>query len=147
MTIILSLIVIIIKDEEHDYHIDINTKDINDEYPMIAAFYSDDLEIFDYLLKHGGDCNIKNCNGSSLLSLAIDKRDGYEYIKRILSHNPTIIEKEYISGSDTFVKAINNDNIYIVTLLLQYGLAHHFDMNTLDRNGCQWKYPPVLCHS
>jgi len=131
----LSFIQYLVEDEEYKHCIDINAKDINDEYPMITAYYTEELEIFEYLLKHGGDCNIKNCNGSSLLSLAIDKTDGNEYIKQMLNHNVTTIKEEYINGGDSFMKAINNDNIYIVVLLLKYGLSHHFDMNTLDRNG------------
>jgi len=131
----LSFVKYLVEDEEYKSYIDINAEDINAEYPMITAFSYDDLEIFEYLLKHGGDCNIKNCNGNSLLSLAIDKADGNDYIKRILNNNPTTIEEEYINGSDSFMKAINNDNIYIVVQLLQYGLSHNIDMNTIDRNG------------
>ncbi|KAG4094604.1 ankyrin repeat-containing domain protein [Neocallimastix lanati (nom. inval.)] len=131
----LSFIKYLVEDEEYKSYIDINAKDINAEYPMMTAFCIDDLEIFEYLLKHGGDCNIKNCNGHTLLSLAIDKADGNDYIKKILSHNPTTIKEEYINASDSFMKAIHNDKIYIVVQLLQYGLRHNIDMNTIDRNG------------
>jgi len=131
----LTFIKYLVEGDEFKSILDINVKDINNEYPIVTAFYSDDFNIFEYILKHGGDCNIKNCNGNSLISLAIDRSDGKDYIKLMLNNNVTPIKEEYISGSDSIMKAINNNNINIVILLVQYGIQHNIDMNTIDRNG------------
>jgi len=131
----LKFIKYFVESDEYKFDIDLNSKDTNDEYPIITAFYSDDLEIFDYIMEHGGDCNAKNCNGNTIVSLAIDKSDGNEYIKRMLKHNVHPIKEEFINGSDSLMKAINNNNINIVILLVRYGIQHHIDMNVIDRNG------------
>ncbi|ORX87447.1 ankyrin [Anaeromyces robustus] len=131
----LSFIKYFIEDTEFKSYININAKDINDEYPIITAFYTDDLNIFEYLIEKGADCNTKNCNGNSLISLSIDKNDGKEYIKKMLNENVKTIKEEFIFGSDSLMKAINNNNINIVILLVRYGLEHNINMNTIDRNG------------
>ncbi|ORX44723.1 ankyrin [Piromyces finnis] len=131
----LTFIKYIVEGIEFKSIFNINIGDINGDYPIITAFYSNNLEIFEYIIEHGGDCNIKNRNNNSLISLAIDRSNGRDYIKLMLKQNITIMKEEYINGSDSIMKAINNNNINIVVLLIQYGIQNNINMNIIDRNG------------
>ncbi|ORX80117.1 ankyrin [Anaeromyces robustus] len=44
---------------EFKSRINFNTMDMNDDCPLMVAFYKDNIEIFQYLLENGGDYNLK----------------------------------------------------------------------------------------
>eukprot|EP00833_Pecoramyces_ruminatium_P018488 jgi/Orpsp1_1/1192520/evm.model.d7180000093948.1 len=51
----LPLVQYMVEDDAFKTNLDINAKDIYGDYPIITAFYADDIEIFKYLLEHGAD--------------------------------------------------------------------------------------------
>jgi len=129
----LDLLKYLLEGENYKPYIDINVKDINDEYPLITAFYDGNLEIFQYLLSRGADCNIKG-NGNPLLSLAIDETDNIKYIKCLLKKRVNINERD-TNDNYPLIKAIKKNNINIVILFLRYGLKYGINMNIMDMNG------------
>jgi len=127
--------------ENNNFNIDINKMDINGEYPIITAFNNNNIEILKYLLEHGGDCNTKNNNGLSLLMLAIDKSN-YNMVKYLLQ-NPNInIYENDINGNSPLIKAIGQNNIDLVKLLIDYCIRNKIkiDINGKDSNG---NYPLI----
>jgi len=120
-------------DEAYHSKLNINQKDINGEYPIISAFYADDLHIFELLVHQGADLKIKNNNGVPLLSLAIYKKK-YEIIKCLLKHKVDITEKN-VSGNYPLIRAIQTNDIKCVKMLLNYGMENHINMDITDVNG------------
>jgi ankyrin repeat protein len=112
--------------------VNLNSKDINGEYPIFNAYHRNRKDIFNYLLDYDFDCNIKN-NNVSLLSLAISNNE-YELIKYLLKHNANIKETD-INGNYPLIKAIYQNAIDIVILLVEYANEHEIDMNVTDING------------
>ncbi|ORX42084.1 ankyrin [Piromyces finnis] len=118
--------------------ININEKDINEEYPIIKAFYKSDAEIFEYLLSQGGNYKIKNNNGDSLLSMAIKKKK-YNIIQCLLRQHIDINEKD-INGKYPFIQAIKLNDIKSVQLLMEYGIDNNIDLDVKNINGS----PPLI---
>jgi len=101
----LKLIRCIMEDEDLKSKIDINGKDKNEECPIITAFedmtyYADEIEIFDYLLKHGVNCNTKDWCGRHLFSSAINYRK-YMAATCLLKQNIPILEEEISTTEET----------------------------------------------
>ncbi|ORX87443.1 ankyrin, partial [Anaeromyces robustus] len=112
---------------------DINVKDIYGEYPIITAFYTYNIDIINYLLDHGASGDVKNTNGSSLLSLAIHKNQ-YSIIKCLL-RKPININVKDASDNYPLMKAISQNAMDIVMVLANYGRKHNIDMNIKNMNG------------
>ncbi|ORY74648.1 ankyrin, partial [Neocallimastix californiae] len=110
-----------------------NVKDIHGEYPLITAFSTNNMSIFKYLLEHGANCNIKNSNGSSLLSLAVHKGK-YDAIKLMLNQQQFINNINANSSTSTST-TITQNALDIVMLLAEYGINHNIDMNGINGNG------------
>ncbi|ORX79989.1 ankyrin [Anaeromyces robustus] len=128
-----SMVKYFINCDDFKEYFDINMKDINGDYPIIVAFYNDDISIFQYLLNKGANCNVKNNNGVSLLFLAIHKKK-YNIIQCLLQQNININEKD-INGNYSFIKAIKLNDIECVKLLVKYGIDNDINMNVVDING------------
>jgi len=118
-----NLVKFIIESYMYESTNNINEKDIHQEYPIITALYSNDFEIFKYLLDHGANYNTKNDNGLSLLLLAIhkNKSEFVEYL--LLKPNLNINEKDY-NGVSPLMKAVNQNNSSIVEQLINYSSKH-----------------------
>ncbi|ORX70404.1 ankyrin [Anaeromyces robustus] len=125
---------IFMEDEKYKQNMNINEKDINGEYPIITALYSDNLEILEYLLSKGIDYKIKNNNGVSLLFLAIQKQK-YNMIQFLLKQNINIMELDG-NGNYPLIKAIKLNDLKSVELLVDYGIKNNIDMSKItDNNG------------
>ncbi|ORX57850.1 hypothetical protein BCR36DRAFT_580418 [Piromyces finnis] len=101
----IDLLKLLMENEELKSKININVKDKNNEYPLIAAFYTNNIKIFKYLLDYGASTNIKGIDKDSydeqlkpLITLAI-KGNRYEIIKLLLK-SPIIIDEEEVNESD-----------------------------------------------
>ena len=109
----LNLFKFIMENNELKLDIDINTKDINNKYPVVMAFdsidhysyeynsinycpmihYYNSLDIFNYLLENNASCHPKDIDDISLLSLALNKAH-YRVINSLLKHTSCIDEEE-----------------------------------------------------
>jgi len=131
----ITLVKYLLENEEYSKYIDLNTKNFNDEYPIITAFYANTVEIFRYLLEKGANANTKNKNETSLLSLVIDRYNyNVKFIKYLFDYHVNINEKDS-SGNYPLIKAINKNDFDSVILLIKYGIKNHIDMNVIDVNG------------
>jgi len=97
----------LIENKELSSKLDINTKDRNNEFPIIIAqdLVTNDLtniKIFKFLLDHHANTNVKNDKNDSLLSLALKNRK-YMNIKYILESNKSIEKLIHVNNN-------NNDN-------------------------------------
>jgi len=113
--------------------IDINTKDIYDKYPIITAIYACNLDIFKYLLNNGVNINVKNSEGKSLLSLAIDTFP--TAIKYLLKRPNVKINEKDVNGDYPVIKAIYRNNFNLTVLLYKYAQDNNIEMNIKDRSG------------
>jgi len=113
--------------------IDINTKDIYDKYPIVTAIYACNLDIFKYLLNNGVNINVKNSEGKSLLSLAIDTFP--IAIKYLLKRPNVKINEKDVNGDYPVIKAIYRNNFNITVLLYKYAQDNNIEMNIKDQSG------------
>jgi len=67
----LKIIKDFLKSNELKNYININVKDISGTYPLIVAVRTINISIFHLLINHGANCNIKDNENNSLLSIAI----------------------------------------------------------------------------
>jgi len=136
----LPLVKYVMESKIYKNNIDINIKDINDEYPIITSFYYSDIYIFKYLLEQGADCNTKNDCGVSLLLLAIHNNK-WEMLEQLIEHHVDINEKD-INGISPLHKAINQNRTEIVELLIDYANENQIpiDINKKDDYG----YYPLI---
>ncbi|OUM63156.1 hypothetical protein PIROE2DRAFT_43594 [Piromyces sp. E2] len=112
---------------------DPNIKDINGEYPIIAALHSNESTIFEYLLEHGADSNTKNLNENTLLSQAIHNNQ-YNIVKTLLKYNADIMDKD-INNNYPLIKAILANEYDIVQLIIMHGIKNKINLNCWDVNG------------
>jgi len=101
----LKLIRLLFENENFNSSIDFNIKDRNYEYIIITVsamtkYNVKDLEIFEYLLDHGADFNVKDINGNSLLLIAI-KDGNYVILQNLFKRNITI--ESNVDKKDSFV--------------------------------------------
>jgi len=129
----MDLIRYLMENDEFKRNININKPDFNEDYPIIIAFYTNNIEIFKYLMEQGADCNIKNNNDTSLLSLSINKSK-YSFVKLLLNQYININEKDS-SGNYPLMKAISQKAFDIIMLLVEYAKNHNIDMNITNMNG------------
>jgi len=128
----LELVKYLIEEVSITPKMDIKSKDINEEYPIMTALYSNDIEIFKYLLEHGADCNTKNDNGISLLLLIIHNNK-YEMLKELMEYEVNINEKD-INGNSSLMKAVNQNNEELVELLIDYGNDNEIPININNKD-------------
>jgi ankyrin repeat protein len=121
------------EDEKYKSSVNLNSKDINGEYPIITAFYDGKFEVFKYLIEHGADVDF-NDNGHSLLSSAIDNTESVKYVKYLLRKRVNINKKD---GNNCYplIKAIKKNKIDIVILLIKHANKHKINMDILDKDG------------
>jgi len=119
--------------KEYKSSVNLNSKDINGEYPIITAFYDGKFEVFKYLIEHGADVNF-NDNGHSLLSSAIDNTECIKYVKYLLRKKVNINKKDG-HGCYPLIKAIKKNNIDIVILLIKHANKYRINMDVIDKDG------------
>jgi len=136
----LPLVKYVMESKIYKNNIDINIKDINDEYPIITAFDNGNKEIFKYLLEQGANCNTKNDCDVPLLLLAIHNNK-WEMLEQLIEHHVDINEKD-INGISPLLKAINQNRTEIVELLIDYANENQIpiDINKKDDYG----YYPLI---
>ncbi|ORY85909.1 ankyrin, partial [Neocallimastix californiae] len=96
---------------------EINSKDINNEYPIITSIASGNSKAFEILLNHGADPNTKNDGGRSLLSLAIDNNN-FSILEFLLNQPNVHINEKDSQGIYPISKAVNQNKPEIVELLI-----------------------------
>jgi ankyrin repeat protein len=100
--------------------ININIKDINDNYPIITAFHAathlahshsiNNIKVFEYLIEFGASINVVDSDNNSLLIIALYVED-YLFINYILKQQVNF-EKAIINiNSDPIVSFIFNDDL------------------------------------
>jgi len=129
----LKLVEYLVEDKEFQSALDINKKDSNNEFPIITAIYSGNIEIFEYLMDHGADCNTKDSNGNPLLSLAIGNNPFL--VKYLLRESNININEKDANGNYPLINAINQNDVDNVILLAKYGNDNNMDMDINDMNG------------
>ena len=128
-----ALIKYLIESGEFKSNLNINARDINGEYPIITAFYADQPNIFKYLITHGANINSKNNNGMSLLLLSI-YGENVGLIKYLLESPKILLYEKDINGNYPLLQAINQNNIEIVCLLLNYCDDHNINININEKD-------------
>ena len=126
----------LIENEEYKSNININVKDIHDEYPLLTALYYEQNEILKYLVEHGGDYNVKNNYGVPLLVIAIQSKN--DAIVEYLLRKPNInINEKMTCGYSAFMTAVNINNSDMVELILDYADDNNIpvDINEKDASG------------
>jgi len=117
-----------IVEEEYKDEINLNAMDIHGEYPLIIAAYSDDIDIFGYLLDQEIDGNIKNSYGHSLIFIAIE--NNISFVEYLLLKNPTInINVEDSNKMTPLDYAINENNVNLLNMLLDYSIHYSIKIN------------------
>lgn len=131
----LTLIRYLVEDDDLKRNMNLNVEDIKGECPIFKAFYSENTEIFKYLLEHGANSNTKNKNGVSLLWLSVHK-DRIDIIKYLIEHNVDITIKDS-NGNTPLMKAVYQNNTEIAKLLIKYSLKNkiRIDITEKDTNG------------
>ncbi|OUM58261.1 hypothetical protein PIROE2DRAFT_64529 [Piromyces sp. E2] len=131
----ITLVRYLVEDDSLKSNMNLNVSDIKGEYPIIKAFYSENFEVFKYLIEHGADCNTKNKNGVSLLWLAIHKNK-MDIIKYLIKHHVDITVKDS-NGNTPLMKAVYQNNTEIVKLIINYSLKNkiNLDITEKDTNG------------
>eukprot|EP00833_Pecoramyces_ruminatium_P015127 jgi/Orpsp1_1/1189159/evm.model.d7180000069924.1 len=129
----MKLVQYLVEDKEFKSIIDLNVKDTSGEYPIIISIYCGNVEIFEYLLDHGANCNIKDSNGNPLLSLAINNNP--LLVKYLLKKPNILINEKDANGNYPLINAINQNDIDNVILLVKYGNDFNIDMDISDMNG------------
>eukprot|EP00833_Pecoramyces_ruminatium_P016210 jgi/Orpsp1_1/1190242/evm.model.d7180000077675.1 len=122
--------------------IDINTKDDNNEYPIIVAlhaskYYNGNISIFKYLLENGANCNVKDTNGISLFMHAF-KEGCYKIINLFFRNNVIPLISDNNMSSDTLMAAIHQNNVDRVSKLLKEKKDGNFNW----QNNCY--YTPLI---
>jgi ankyrin repeat protein len=114
----------------------LNVKDIHGEYPLITAFSTNNMSIFKYLLEHGANCNIKNSNGSSLLSLAVHKGK-YDAIKLMLNQQQFInnINANSSTSTSTSSTTTTSTTTSTTTINNNYNNNTEININEMDASG------------
>jgi len=111
-----KLIKSIMESDEFKHRVNINDKDKNDECPIVTAFddmtyYADDIEIFDYLLKHGGSGNVlKDQYGRFLFYSAINYRK-YMAATCFLKQNFIIDDQNLQEDYHPLLKAVYHNQL------------------------------------
>jgi len=125
-----------------------NVKDKNGDFPLIISYYtvskgnnSRALEIFDFLLDHDTNINVKDINNTPLLLLALENKS-YTILQHIFKHNIPIKIIDIQSNSSSLIKAINENNIEKVKLLLQSksNCIDHYQEESLNNDNNKVKY-------
>jgi len=159
----LNMIIFLKKNDEFKDRINMNEKDRNGDYPIIVSLYVNNVEISEYLIENGANCNVDDINNVSLLSLTL--QNGYYCILRKLISNSTFmkthlciycnspLENAIYHNQLDKIKALNNEqnnssldisNHYFTPLSMAYLLNHteifeyliqNCDVNELDYNG------------
>eukprot|EP00833_Pecoramyces_ruminatium_P017026 jgi/Orpsp1_1/1191058/evm.model.d7180000083222.1 len=109
-------------------------KDINGEYPIVTAFYNDNITAFKYLIEHGANCNTININDISLLSLAILKKS-VDLVKYLLGRPDIEVNRKDINGNTPLAVAIQQQNPDIIKLILDYGMKNNIDLKVNEKDG------------
>jgi len=124
--------------ESQELIMNINVKDINGKLPIIVAYYysttfnfternENAMEIFEYLLDHGANCNVKG-NNHSLLSSAIHFKH-YMVTRCLLKHN-VHIDEDFSKNYHPLLKAIYQNKIKTIKLLIENRNKYKNDRNT-----------------
>jgi len=110
----------ILENYELKPNIDINIKDINNNYPIITAIHAathlarphipENTKIFKYLLDYGADVNQKDEYSNFLFIIALYIQD-YFIVNLILKKNLILDEKDINKNRDPVFSSIYNDNI------------------------------------
>jgi len=132
---------------ENEYYslsaFDINNPDIKGKYPILNALNCSDKKIFKNLIKHGANCNMVDKNGCSLLLKAMEIKPSF--VKYLLYHPDINIKNKDSSGNYPFLKAIQQNNLYLIMLLLSH--SHQtktvIDINETNKLGMDSLYMAI----
>ena len=116
--------------------------------PFHAAAYSSSIEIFEYLLLHGGDPFIQDINGNDAIFIAY-KRGNYDFIKYIFNLK---CSKLYSSNDKYILSLVQNSQKGVFQILNNYLDINTFenfnivdeDMNTLLILACKSNNPEII---
>ncbi|ORX76180.1 ankyrin [Anaeromyces robustus] len=140
----------IIDNEKLKKFLNINTKDINHQYPIVIAYnsFKNDNKIFNYLLDHDANINEKINQDISLFEHAIQNRN-YKILQCILKHGIHLEEKEiliYNRFPFPLVKTIlHNDLEKVKSIVINnsYRLdVYSFTNIRIDYSKCL--FPPLI---
>jgi len=131
----------LMENKAYQPNLNINVKDINNEYPLITALYHNQNDILKYLIEHGGDCNVKNNSGISLLILATQENNT-EIVEYMLMKPNIQINEKAPNGYTALAIAINQNNTYLTELIIDYCDYNNIliDINEKDASG---NYPII----
>jgi len=112
----LDLLKYILENEELKSYIDVDGQDRNGECPLITAYLSDSMEIFQYLLNYGANSHIKTKEGKYLLYLAIQHKN-YMAIKYLLKRN--LLLEEESTEANTLTQLILQNKVKIIETVFE----------------------------
>jgi len=129
-----KLLKYILENESLKSKININDKDINNNYPIFKALYTashlahshtlDNIKIFDYLINYGANVNLNDSNNNPLFIIALYV-ENYLFINYILSQKVElekyVVNKYY---SEPILSSIINDNLEIFQKLFSENNTH-----------------------
>ena len=120
----------------------------NNSTPLHAAAYASSIEIFEYLLLHGGDPFIQDINGNDAIFMAYT-HENYDFIKYIFNLK---CSKFYSSNDKYMLSLVQNAQkgaFQIVNNYLDINTFENFnmvdeDMNTLLILACKSDNPEII---
>jgi len=134
----LSLIKYLVGHNELKDKININLKDENNEYPIITSViasenenYTENLNIFEYLMEYGADSQVKDINGNSLLLVTI-KNKNYIILHQLFQRNISFKSSIDLNNSSLLIQSIYQNNIDQVQTLVENEYSDF--MKTRDKN-------------
>lgn len=121
-----SIVKYLVEHEDLKGQLDLNTKDKNGEYPLVVALSkaksnNDAIDILQYMIEHGGYCNIYDNKNMTinLLDLALQSKK-YIAVKYLLDQERPNLRKKLENDStlDPFLRAIVGHEMDKVKMLL-----------------------------
>lgn len=114
----IKLIKYLLENEELKSLIDINEKDRNGECPLITAYLSDRMSIFQYLLDYGANSHIRTKDGKLLLYLAIQNKN-YTAVKHLLKQNLSFEQEATETDINKFTQIILQNKIKVIQAVFE----------------------------
>jgi len=108
----------LLENEELKNQIDIDVKDKNKDCPLMTAYHTNNMEVFQYLINYGANCDIiVKEDGTSLLSLAIQNKN-YKAVQCLLKQDVILMADKVTEDSSPLIKLVQqNDPESIIAFL------------------------------
>lgn len=103
----------------------INYKDSHGTTPLLslASSGNTDFELYEYMIKHGADINIKDGNDATILMLAAQKDKDSKLVEYFLNKGFNLNDTDK-NGNNIFYYAARGGNIFMMKYLIERGITY-----------------------